>query len=154
MEFRGYAVPGLVKRVASKKEETTVNRRRAPRFQATLPVTVSLIDLDTVRSGLSFSKTVDGYTNSLSRTGLGFVLPHLQFGSTKFNGVGQRLHLKLDLPAGSVQLRVTVAHVNELPQRTEASGRWLVGAGIVRIGEPDRELYLEYLETLQKQAAK
>ncbi len=147
LEFKGFALPGTLGRVQSNKEESSRNRRRTPRIKVQVPVSVSLIDIDPISSGLRFSPPVEGHTQVLSRAGAGLLLPTIRFGDRSLSSTDQKLRVKLHLPAGPVHMHVAVVQYEQLVKgKTETC--WLIGTRITKMSENERTQLTEYLNTL------
>jgi hypothetical protein len=146
-EFRGRSLPGLHSRRPSDKKEVSTNQRRAPRFNAQVSVTASLMQMDPVSKGLRFSSEVSGCTRVVNEAGFGLVLPMLLLGDGRLSEAGQKLSVRLFLPTGTITVHARAANIKRLDPKDGGESGWLVGAGITKISEPDRKKYKEYLDS-------
>jgi hypothetical protein len=148
LEFRGFALPGALKRVPSPSvEEQERGKRRAPRFKIKLPLNVSLLKVDGVSTGIRYSTELSGYTHVISKVGMALILPSLKFGGAICNDTSRRLHVGLSLPTGLVNIYINP--VNFTPFN-EKRNEWIVGARITKIGNEDRVRFYEYINNLNE----
>lgn len=149
LEFKGFALPGSLKRVPSSRDEAGVNRRRAPRFKARLTAYVSLMDVDPASKGMRYSAELRGQTRQISAMGLSVELPESPDWSRRFNGSGRRLRIRLLLPAvGPIHLHIAPVYQAKLDESRSEAGHLIAGP-ITKIEGTDRARLLDYLGTLQ-----
>ena len=146
LEFRGFALPGLIKRTPSGRRERPGNRQQSPRFKARLPLSVAVVEGAPYEDG-SYSEAIPGCTRDLSKNGLAFVLPVGRIGRFDLADPGLRLWLQLDLPVGMINLRAAPARCQKLGDE-EAETDWLIGVRITKISDGNRNLLEQYLSTL------
>jgi hypothetical protein len=145
LEFKGFALPGAVKRMASTREEHAKTKRRAPRYKVSLPSNVSMINVDRLSNGMRYSDELMAQTNVISRVGMSLILPTLKFGDNFCDNPNHRLHVALYLPTGSVNVYVSPVNFAKLDEKDT---NWLVGTRITKITDTDRLRLNEYLKTL------
>lgn len=149
LEFRGFALPGTLKREASSRAETGDNRRRAPRFKARLPVSISLVEVDQTRMGVRYSEELEGQSRTVSAVGLSVELPESEAWGERLNGSSRRLRIRLSLPGGPIHLHIAPVYQEKLAETGREIGR-LVAGPITKIETTDRARLLAYLQTLRE----
>ena len=149
LEFRGVALPGAVGRTQSSRAEFKGNRRREPRVRVRLPATVSLVEVDRVRTGVRYSTEIQSHTQELSKIGLSIVLPVMSFGDHALNNSERRLRIKLYLPSELIHLHVAPASYQRIETK-KAKPDWLIGARITRMEESDRLKLYGFLSALER----
>ncbi len=120
------------------------NRRRKKRAQARLTFTLSLSDPRVSSNGARRLPTLDGHTLDISTTGLGLIVPAIRIGEHYLAGADRRLHLKLELPGGPVEMKVATVRYESLEDSQEETG-YLIGARITEMADSDRAHFEEYL---------
>lgn len=149
LEFKGFALPGSLKRVPSSREESSVNRRRAPRFTARLIAYVSLMDVDPASKGMRYSAELPGRTRQISALGLSVELPETHDWAQRLNGSGRRLRIRLLLPvAGPIHLHIAPVYQEKLDASGSGAGLLIAGQ-ITKIEGAERARLLAYLGTLE-----
>src|SRR5215831_15442067 len=78
LTFKGFAVPGSVKRSPSEKKERAGKRQLAKRFKVKFPVRVSVI-LNDSWGEPTLSPVMEGLTRDISKIGLAMMLPEYQY---------------------------------------------------------------------------
>ena len=122
-------------------------RRLAPRFNASLQCSISLPAED---EDLLFPQAkLAGRTRDISETGLGLIVPSIYIGFACIVDEGRTLDLALELPSGSIELKVTSVHYIRLDEHDEDAA-YLIGARIAEISEDTRARYVAYLAGLDK----
>ena len=143
---------GLSRRLVSHLRRYIANRRRTKRARARLEFTLSFDDPRTSSNGWRRLPSLKGHTLDLSTSGLGLVVPAIRIGEHYLVSGERRLHLKLDVPGGPVELNVVPVRYESLEEDPQESG-YLIGARITDVSEPDRSRFNEYVaELLSKQA--
>jgi hypothetical protein len=85
--------------------------------------------------------SLDGVTLDVSATGLALVVPAIRIGEHYLAGEDRKLHVKLELPAGPVEMRVATVRYESLEDGTG----YLIGARILEMSEPDRASFDKYV---------
>ena len=141
-------MPEVMRAIAARLREFVGNRRRAPRYRARLLFSVSLLDKATADKSSPPQKrrapAVEGYTRDLSATGLALIVPAIRVGDRYLSGEGNILSIKLELPAGPVQIQAAPVRYEQLGEDSEEKG-FLIGTHITEMSESDRTRYTEYL---------
>jgi hypothetical protein len=90
---------------------------------------------------------MEGHTSDVSATGVGLIVPAIRIGEHYLVGEEQRLHLKLELPTGPVDLNVSPVRYESLEEDPEETG-YVIGVRITDMNEADRKRFHEYIQTL------
>jgi len=87
---------------------------------------------------------LDGHTLDVSTTGLALIVPAIRIGEHYLAGSDRRLHLKLELPNGPVEMKLATVRYESLEDSDEETG-YLIGARIIEMAASDRASYEEYM---------
>ena len=134
----------LPRRIVSRLRRFIGNRRHSKRVQTRLNFTLSLSDPRVHSNGARRLPTLNGHTLDVSSTGLALIVPAIRIGEHYLAGSERRLHLKLDLPSGPVEMIVTSVRYESLDETHEETG-YLIGARITEMADSDRASYEEYV---------
>jgi hypothetical protein len=134
----------LPRRIVSHLRRFIGNRRHSRRARAQLRFTLSLSDPRTNTNGSRRLPSLDGQTLDVSSTGLALVVPAIRIGEHYLAGSERRLHIKLELPSGPVELKVVAVRYESL----EDESGYLIGARIVEMSETDRTTFENYVSKL------
>jgi len=137
----------LPRRIVSRLRRFIGNRRRTKRVTARLTFTLSLVDPRVNPNGYRRLPSMDGHTSDISTTGMGLIVPAIRIGEHYLVGEERRLHLKVELPGGPVELNVSPVRYESLEEHYQETG-YIIGARIVEMNEPDRARFNEYVTTL------
>ena len=117
------------------------NRRGSRRVRARLSFTLSLADPRVSLNGARRLPTLDGHTLDVSTTGLALIVPAIRIGEHYLAGADRKLHVKLDLPTGPVEMKVAAVRYEGLEDDTG----YLIGARILEISDADRVNFEKYV---------
>jgi hypothetical protein len=131
----------LPRRIASHLRRFIGNRRHSKRVRARLSFTLSLSDPRVSSNGARRLPTLDGHTLDVSSTGLALVVPAIRIGEHYLAGNERRLHIRLELPDGPVEMQVAAVRYESLD---DESG-YLIGARIVEMSDSDRASFEKYV---------
>ena len=131
----------LPRRIVSRLRRFVGNRRHSKRVRARLSFTLSLSDPRLSTNGHRRLPSLDGYTLDVSATGLALVVPAIRIGEHYLAGDDRKLHIKLELPAGSVEMRVRTVRYESL----EDGSGYLIGARILEMSDSDRASFDKYV---------
>jgi hypothetical protein len=137
----------LPRRIVSRLRRFIGNRRGSKRVRTRLTFTLSLSDPRVGSNGARRLPSLDGYTLDVSITGLALVVPVIRIGEHYLAGADRKLHVKLELPAGPVELKVAAARYESLEDDTG----YLIGARILEMSDADRAEFQKYVAGLLKQ---
>src|ERR1041385_5913482 len=131
----------LPRRIVSQLRRFIGNRRHSKRVRARLSFTLSLSDPRVSSNGARRLPTLDGHTLDVSSTGLALVVPAIRIGEHYLAGNERRLHIRLELPDGPVEMQVAAVRYESLD---DESG-YLIGARIVEMSDSDRASFEKYV---------
>lgn len=117
------------------------NRRGSRRVQARLRFTLSFSDPRVRSNGARRLPTLDGHTLDVSTTGLALVVPAIRIGEHYLAGADRKLHVKLELPSGPVEMKVATVRYESLEDDTG----YLIGARILELSDADRVSFEKYV---------
>ena len=134
----------LPRRIVSRLRRFVGNRRHSKRVRARLSFTLSLSDPRLSTNGHRRLPSLDGYTLDVSSTGLALIVPAIRIGEHYLAGDDRKLHVRLELPGGPVEMRVTTVRYEGL----EDGSGYLIGARILEMSESDRASFDKYVAKL------
>ena len=124
------------------------NRRRAPRYDARLSFSVSIVNEGPGDENTRRPQTLVGRTRNLSDTGLALIIPSLRLGTNKLNDGNSTLRLMLDLPTGTAEIHVVPVRSHQLGEKDADTG-YLIGAKITHLSEDARARLTKFLRGLR-----
>jgi len=113
---------------------------------ARLAFTLSLSDPRVSSNGARRLPSLDGYTLDVSMTGLALIVPAIRIGEHYLAASDHKLHIKLELPAGPVEMKVATARYESLEDDTG----YIIGARILEMSDADRTSFQKYVAKLLK----
>jgi hypothetical protein len=131
----------LPRRIVSQLRRFIGNRRHSKRVRVRLSFTLSLADPRVSTNGARRLPTLNGHTLDVSTTGLALVVPAIRIGEHYLAGNDRRLHIKLELPDGPVEMKVATVRYESLD---DESG-YLIGARIIEMSDSDRASFDKYV---------
>ena len=90
---------------------------------------------------------MEGHTLDLSPNGLSLVIPKITLGEHHLIGENRSLNVKLELPAGPIEMQVLPIRYESLEEHETETG-YLIGAKIVGMLDEDRVKFAEFVATL------
>ena len=84
---------------------------------------------------------LNGYTLDISTTGLALIVPAIRIGEHYLAGADRKLHIKLELPTGPVEMKVASMRYESL----EDDSGYLIGARILEMSDADRASFEKYV---------
>jgi hypothetical protein len=139
-------MPEHLRKIASRLRQFVADRRRAPRYRVSLPVTVSLLDAEASAE----PALVQGHTRDLSEDGIGVVLPNIRVGGRYLVGDSvTTLRVTLKLPEGYARLYGTPVRYEKFEGDGPDKG-FVVGIRLTDTSERDLALLVNYLKSLSK----
>ena len=124
------------------------NRRRAPRYDARISFSVSMLDEGAGREDAQPARTLVGHTRNLSETGFALIVPSLRLGAGRLDAPDTTLRLMLDLPAETVEIHVTPVRSHPLGANDKETG-YFIGAQITRLSDDARARLVKFLRGLR-----
>jgi|SRR5688572_14539390 hypothetical protein len=140
----------LPRRIVSHLRRFIGNRRRDRRVRTRLSFTLNLSDPRVTSNGGRRLPTLNGHTLDVSSTGLALIVPAIRIGEHYLAGSDRLLHLKLNLPNGSVEMKLTTVRYESLDESQEETG-YLIGARIIEMADEDRASFDAYVAKLLSQ---
>lgn len=137
----------LPRRIVSRLRRYFSNRRRKARVRTRLTFTLGLTDPRASQNGFRRVPTLDGHTLDVSKTGLALVVPAIRIGGHYLAGTDRKLHVKLELPGGPVEMSVVPVRYESLEEHLEEQG-YVIGAHIADMSDEDRARFQEYVTRL------
>ena len=131
----------LPRRIVSQLRRFIGNRRRDKRVRTRLTFTLNLSDPHVNTNGSRRLPSLNGYTLDVSVTGLALIVPAIRIGEHYLAGAERKLHVKLDLPSGPVEMMVVTVRYENL----EDGSGYLIGARISEISDADRTSFEKYI---------
>ena len=125
------------------------NRRGSRRVRARLSFTLSLSDPRVGLNGARRLPTLDGHTMDVSTTGLALIVPAIRIGEHYLAGADRKLHVKLELPSGPVEMKLAAVRYESLEDDTG----YLIGARILELSDTDRVSFEKYVAKVMKKLA-
>jgi len=132
----------LPRRIVSQLRRFIGNRRHSKRVRARLNFTLSLPDSRVNTNGSRRLPTLNGHTMDVSLTGLALIVPAIRIGEHYLAGADRKLHVKLELPGGPVEMKVVTVRYENL----EDGSGYLIGARILEMSDADRGSFQKYVE--------
>ena len=136
----------LPRRIASRLRRFIGNRRASRRVRARLSFTLSLSDPRVSSNGARKLPKLDGYTLDVSATGLALIVPAIRIGGHYLAGADRKLHIKLELPTGPVEMMVASMRYESL----EDESGYLIGAQILEMSDTDRGSFEKYVAKVMR----
>jgi hypothetical protein len=131
----------LPRRIVSRLRRFIGNRRGSRRVRTRLSFTLSLSDPRVNSNGARKLPKLDGYTLDVSSTGLALIVPAIRIGEHYLAGADRKLHVKLELPSGPVEMKVASVRYESLEDETG----YLIGARILEMNDADRASFQKYV---------
>ena len=137
----------LPRRIVSRLRRFIGNRRRCKSVRTRLTFTLSLSDPRVNTNGARRLPTLDGHTSDVSFTGIALIVPAIRIGEHYLAGADRKLHIKLELPTGPVEMKVATVRYETLEDSRDESG-YIIGARILEMSETDRASFDKYVRKL------
>ena len=131
----------LPRRIVSNLRRFIGNRRASRRVRARVSFTLSLSDPRVNSNGARKLPKLEGHTLDVSTTGLALIVPAIRIGEHYLAGSDRKLHVKLDLPDGPVEMKVASVRYEGL----EDESGYLIGAQILEMSDGDRASFEKYV---------
>jgi len=85
--------------------------------------------------------SLDGHTLDVSATGLALLVPAIRIGGDYLAGEDRKLHIRLELPSGPVEMMVATVRY----ESSEDDAGYLIGARILEMSPTDRASFDNYI---------
>src|SRR4026207_2441815 len=136
----------LPRRIVSSLRRFIGNRRHSKRVQTRLTFTLSISDPRVNSNGSRRLPTLNGHTLDVSRTGLALIVPAIRIGEHYLAGADRKLHVKLALPTGPVEMKVASVRYEGL----EDDSGYLIGTRILEMSDSDRASFAKYVAKVMR----
>ncbi len=137
----------LPRRIVSRLRRFIGNRRRCKRVRTRLTFTLSLSDPRVNTNGSRRLPSLEGHTSDVSFTGVALIVPAIRIGEHYLAGADRKLHIKLELPSGPVEMKVATVRYESLEDSRDETG-YVIGARILEMSETDRASFEKYVRKL------
>ena len=141
-------MPNPIRYLLGRLRGAVGNRRRAPRYDARLSFSVSIVDEEAGSENTRPPQTLVGRTRNLSDTGFALVVPSIWLGTNKLNDGNSTLRLMLDLPTGTAEIHIVPVRSHQLGEKDMDSG-YLIGAKITHVSDDARARLTKFLRSLR-----
>ena len=94
---------------------------------------------------------ISGETKDLSQSGIAFVVSSIRLQENYLVGEDRILNAELDLPDGKISMQVVGRRYEQVGE-SASSGKFLIGAQIVRISDESKDFYEDFLRNGNKLA--
>src|SRR5258708_23361330 len=145
LEFKGLDPLGKLVREPSKRRELSGNQRRAPRYKAHLPATISLVERNVLTWDVAYTQPSRGHCEVISQIGMALSFVGSRLSKEQLTRPGCPLFVTVDLPAGAVAAVVYVVYWEHAG--TNRGAEMVVGTPISPMSDKDAALVPSYLET-------
>ena len=142
----------LPRRIVSHLRRFIGNRRGHKRVRTRLNFTLSLSDPRVSSNGSRRLPTLNGHTLDISTTGLALIVPAIRIGEHYLAGSDRHVYVKLELPAGPVEMMLATVRYEALDDTGEETG-YVIGARIIEMSDADRASYEKYVAGILSRAA-
>jgi PilZ domain len=119
--------------------------RRETRRRVRLPFTLSLHEPGKKANGRRPLPTLSGFTQDISATGLALIVPAIRIGGHYLAGGDRTLEVEVELPSGSIHVRVTSVRYEPVDEDRSEEG-YVIGVRITDISAADRDLLKIFLK--------
>lgn len=143
----------LPRRIVSHLRRFIGNRRGHKRVRTRLNFTLSLSDPRVSSNGSRRLPTLNGHTLDISTTGLALIVPAIRIGEHYLAGSDRHVYVKLELPAGPVEMMLATVRYEALDDTGEETG-YVIGARIIEMSDADRASYEKYVAGILSRAAR
>lgn len=144
LEFKGLDPFGKLERAPSKRREFKRNRRRAPRYKAHLPATMSLVKGNHRTGNTTYSRSSWGHCEAISQIGMRLSLVGTRFSEAELSRPGCLLSVTVHLPNGPINAVVSIVTCDR-PGREKGKPTWILGVTIYQMSDSDIARLAAYL---------
>jgi hypothetical protein len=135
--------------IVSRLRQYVGDRRRSTRRRVRLNLSLSLAPATKNLNGTRRISSLEGYTVDVSANGLALIVPQITLGEHHLVGENRSLNLKLELPAGPVEIEASPVRYQRLDENHAETG-YLIAVKIVRMPDDDRARFSEYVANLRE----
>jgi PilZ domain-containing protein len=139
--------------IVSRFRQYVGERRRAKRYKTRLAFSISVPEQARSFNGAKRTRIMDGHTLDISASGLALIVPAITLGEHHLVGENRSLNVKLQLPVGPIDFKVTPVRYESLEEHETETG-YLIGAKILEMADEDRVKFAKYVATFQLESHK
>ncbi len=143
----------LTRSIVSRLRRYVGDRRHSNRQQVRLAFSILFGGPGKSVRGNQKFLSLEGHTLDVSAGGLALIVPAIRVGEHHLGGESRGFKIRLELPDGSVEMRVATVRYESLDEHPTEVG-FLIGCKIVEMEEADRRRFSEYLSSLIPQTVK
>ena len=143
----------LTRSIVSRLRQYVGDRRRSSRQAVRLSFSILFGGPSRSVKGNQKFLSLEGHTQDVSAGGLALIVPAIRVGENHLVGESRGFKIRLELPDGSVEMKVVTVRYESLDEHPTESG-FLIGAKIVEMEEADRRKFSEYLAGLSPDSVK
>jgi hypothetical protein len=141
-------MPNPIRYLLGRLRGVVSDRRRAPRYDARLSFSVSVVDEGPGQVDARPPLALVGRTRNLSDTGFALIVPSLRLGKYKLDEGNSTLRLMLDLPTGTVEIHVVPVRSHPLGENDKETG-YFIGARIQYLNDNARTRLMKFMRGLR-----
>ena len=137
----------IINKIVSTLRGQIMSRKASSRRNLQFPIKVSFTPEATNSGRLTMKRevfSIKGETKDLSGTGIAFLLDSIRLQENYLVGENRVLTAELDLPNGKVTMQIIGQRYEQVGEHLSVN-KYLIGAAIVKMESPEREIYDEYL---------
>lgn len=136
----------LARSIVSRLRQYVGDRRHAKRQKVRLQFTLSMISSAKSLNGERQIKSLEGHTLDLSPNSMALIVPSIRLGEQHLMGENRSLNVKLDLPAGPVEMKVTPVRYETFEEQGQLG--YIIGVKITDMAEEDRAKFAAFQSRL------
>jgi hypothetical protein len=133
--------------IVSRLRQYMGDRRHSPRRIVRLNFRLSLASPARNLNGTRKVSSIDGHTMDIGERGLALIVPAITLGEHHLVGENRSLELKLELPAGPIEMQVMPVRYERLDEHKTETG-YLIGVKILAMSDEERAAFSDYLDAL------
>lgn len=136
----------LIRQLVVRLHYLIINRRRAPRFEIRIPITIIIPTEKNLNANLLNREilSMTGETKDLSEAGLGFFVSSIRLREHYLVSEERPLIAELNLPEGQIKMKIVGVRY-ERENGNSAGLKYLVGARISNMMPAEKEIYQRFL---------
>ena len=141
-------MPNLIRNLLGRLRGAVSDRRRAPRYYVRRSFSISVLDEGAGHENTAQPRTLVGHTRNISETGFALIVPSLSLGKYKLDDGDNTLKLMLDLPTGTVEIRVVPVRSLTLGESDKETG-YFIGVKIEHLSDDTRARLMKFMRGLR-----
>jgi hypothetical protein len=141
----------LARSLVSRLRRYVGDRRRSTRRRVRLPFSIVVAGPAKNVDGSRQTRSLQGHTLDISPGGMSLIVPAIRIGEYHLVGENRGFALKLELPAGVIEMKVAPVRYESLEDHKTETG-FLIGVKIVDMADTERERFAQYVSELIDQS--